>query len=99
MRMHSNKPPVGQVPNWIVQNNRQISGMDTQEKVVENKKTGSPDKVDNLDNNRKHTDIIVLAGQLLKVRQARVQAIKESVAAGTYVVYPCKVAEKMLKWM
>jgi len=99
MRIHSNKPPVGQAQNWTAQNNRRISGMDTQEQVVEDKRGGSTDKVDNLDNCRERTDIMVSASQLLEVREARVQAIKESVAAGTYIVYPCKVAEKMLKWI
>ena len=99
MRIHSNKPPVGQAPSWTAQNNRRISGMGTQEKVVEDKKGGSTDKVDNLDNSRERTDIMVSTSQLLEVREARVQAIKESVMAGTYIVYPYKVAEKMLKWI
>ena len=99
MRVHSNKPPVGQAPNWTAQNNRRISGMDTQEKDVEDKKGGSTDKVDNLDNSRERTDIMVSASQLLEVREARVQAIKESVTAGTYIIYPYKIAEKMLKWI
>ena len=99
MRVHSNKPPVGQAPNWTAQNNRRISGMDTQEKDVEDKKGGSTDKVDNLDNSGERTDIMVSASQLLEVREARVQAIKESVTAGTYIIYPYKIAEKMLKWI
>jgi anti-sigma28 factor (negative regulator of flagellin synthesis) len=73
--------------------------MDEQEKVVEDKKGGSTDKVDNLDNSRERTDIMVSTSQLFEVREAKVQAIKEAVTAGTYIVYPCKVAEKMLKWI
>jgi flagellar biosynthesis anti-sigma factor FlgM len=99
MRVHSNKPPVGQAPNWTAQNNRRISGMDTQVKVVEDKKGSSTDKVENFDNSRERTDIMVSASQLLEVREARVQAIKESVTAGTYIIYPYKIAEKMLKWI
>ena len=99
MRIHSNKPPVRQAPSWTAQNNRRISGMDEQEKVVEDKKGGSTDKIDNLDNSRERTDIMVSTSQLPEVRGARVQAIKESVTAGTYIVYPYKVAEKMLKWI
>ena len=99
MRIHSNKPPVRQAPSWTAQNNRRISGMDEQEKVVEDKKGGSPDKIDNLDNNRERTDIMVSTSQLPEAREARVQAIKESVTAGMYIVYPYKVAEKMLKWI
>ena len=99
MRIHSNKPPVRQTRSWTAQNNRRISGMDEQEKVVEDKKGGSIDKVDNLDNSRERTDIMVLTSQLVEVREARVQAIKESVTAGTYIVYPYKIAEKMLKWI
>ena len=99
MRIHSNKPPVRQAPSWTAQNNRRISGMDEQKKVVEDKKGGSTDKVDNLDNSREFTDIMVSTSQLLEVRDAKVQAIKESVIAGTYIVYPLKIAEKMLKWI
>ena len=73
--------------------------MDEQKKVVEDKKGGSTDKVDNLDNSREFTDIMVSTSQLLEVRDAKVQAIKESVIAGTYIVYPLKIAEKMLKWI
>lgn len=99
MRIHSNKPPVRQAPSWTAQNNRRISGMDEQKTVVEDKKGGSTDKVDNLDNSREFTDIMVSTSQLLEVREAKVQAIKESVIAGTYIVYPFKIAEKMLKWI
>lgn len=99
MRVHSNKPPVGQAPNWTAQNNRRFSGMDTQVKVIEDKKGSSTDKVENFDNSRERTDIMVSASQLLEVREARVQAIKESVTAGTYIIYPYKIAEKMLKWI
>jgi len=98
MRIHSNKPPVGQATNWTAQNNPGISGMDSQEKVVENKKGGSTDRVDNL-GDRERTDIMEAVSQVIEVREARVQAIKESIIAGTYVVYPCRVAEKMLKWI
>jgi anti-sigma28 factor (negative regulator of flagellin synthesis) len=99
MRVHSNKPPVGQAPNWTAQNNRRIPGMDTQVKVVEDKNGSSTDKVENFDNSRERTDIMVSASQLLESREARVQAIKESVTAGTYIIYPYKIAEKMLKWI
>lgn len=99
MRIHSNKPPVRQAPSWTAQNNRRISGMDEQKKVVEDKKGGSTDKVDNSANSREFTDIMVSTSQLLEVREAKVQAIKESVIAGTYIVYPFKIAEKMLKWI
>ena len=97
MRIHSNKAPIGQTPSWTAQNNRRISGMVTQEKVDDDKKNGSTDKVDNLDISRERTDIMVSTSQLLQVREARVQAIKESIKAGTYIVYPFKIAEKMLK--
>jgi anti-sigma28 factor (negative regulator of flagellin synthesis) len=73
--------------------------MDTQVKVIEDKKGSSTDKVENFDNSRERTDIMVSASQLLEVREARVQAIKESVTAGTYIIYPYKIAEKMLKWI
>jgi flagellar biosynthesis anti-sigma factor FlgM len=96
MRIHSNKPPAGQAPSWTAQNNRRISGMGTQEK---DKKSSSTDKVDNLEISRERTDIMVSTNQLLEVREARLQAIKESITAGTYIVYPCKIAEKMLKWI
>jgi anti-sigma28 factor (negative regulator of flagellin synthesis) len=99
MRVHFNKPLVGRAPNWTTQDNKRISGMDTQEKVIENKKDSSIDKIDNFDNSKERTDIMVSASQLLDVREARVQAIKESVTAGTYVIYPYKIAEKMLKWI
>jgi len=99
MRVHFNKPLVGQSPNWTAQDNQRISGMDPQKKVVEDDKDSSTDKVDNFDNSRERTDIMVSASQLLEVREARVQAIKESVTAGTYIVYPFKIAEKMLKWI
>lgn len=99
MRIHSNKPPVGQAPSWTAQNNQRISGISIQEKVDEDKKSGSTDKVDNLDISRERTDIMVSTSQLLEVREARIQAIKESIAAGTYIIYPCKIAEKMLKWI
>jgi anti-sigma28 factor (negative regulator of flagellin synthesis) len=99
MRVHSNKPPVGQAPNWTAQKDRRISGMDTQENIVEDKKGSSTDKVDNVDNSRERTDIMVSASQLLEDREARVQSIKESVSAGTYIIYPYKIAEKMLKWI
>jgi flagellar biosynthesis anti-sigma factor FlgM len=99
MRIHSNQPPVGQAPSWTAQNNRRISCMGTQEKVDDDKKSGSTDKVDNLDISRERTDIMVSTNQLLEVREAKVQAIKESIRAGTYIVYPYKIAEKMLKWI
>jgi anti-sigma28 factor (negative regulator of flagellin synthesis) len=99
MRIHSNKPLVGPLTNWAAQNNPCSSGMDTQEKVIEAKKSGSTDIVDYLGNSRERTDIMESASQLLEVREARVQAIKESVTAGTYIIYPTKIAEKMLKWM
>jgi len=99
MRVHSNKSPIGQAPNWIAQNNQRIIGLDTQENLVEDKKGGSNDKVDHLGKSRERTDIMVSASQLLEVREARVQAIKASVTAGTYIIYPYKIAEKMLKWI
>ncbi len=99
MRVHSNKPLVGRAPSWTAQNNRRISCMDTREKVVKDQKGSSTDKVENFDNSRERTDIMVSASQLLEVREARVQAIKESVTAGTYIIYPYKIAEKMLKWI
>jgi len=98
MRIHSNKPPIGQALNWTAQNDRQISGMDTQEKFIENNIIGSQN-VDNPDSSRVRADVMVSAGQLLNIREAKVQAIKKSVAAGTYVIYPYKIAEKMLKWI
>jgi anti-sigma28 factor (negative regulator of flagellin synthesis) len=73
--------------------------MDTQKKVTDDKKDDSTDKVDNLGNSREPNNIVESASRLLEVREARVQAIKESVIAGTYIVYPFKVAEKMLKWI
>jgi len=99
MRVHFNKPLVGRAPNWTAQDNQRISGMDLQEEVVEDKKDSLTDNVDNFDNSRERTDIMVSASQLLEVREARVQAIKESVTAGTYIIYPYKIAEKMLKWI
>lgn len=99
MKIHSNKPPIGQTPSWTAQNKRRIFGMVTQENVDDDKKRDSTDKVDNLDISRERTDIMVSTSQLLQVREARVQAIKESIKAGTYIVYPSKIAEKMLKWI
>jgi negative regulator of flagellin synthesis FlgM len=71
--------------------------MDTQEKAVETKKTGTADKVDISGKSRKITDIMAAINQLPDVRDARVQEIKQSVEAGTYTVDPRKIAEKMIK--
>lgn len=99
MRIHSNQPPVGQAPSWTDKNNRRISCMGTHERVDDEKKSVSTDKVDNFDISRERTDIMVSTNQLLEIREAKIQAIKESITAGTYIVYPYKIAEKMLKWI
>ena len=99
MTIHSNKPPLGQVANWTAQSNQRISCIETGEKLVDDNKIDMADNVENPDDGRVHTDILLSAGQLLEAREARVQAIKKSIAAGTYIIYPYKIAGKILKWM
>lgn len=72
-------------------------GTETKEKAGEIKGANQADKVDISAKSKEIADIMSAVNQLPDVREKKVQAIKQSVEAGTYTIDPGKVAEKILK--
>jgi negative regulator of flagellin synthesis FlgM len=100
MNINSNKPPESQGPNRSAQNAQNVQ----KQAVVEQKQKAAPattastsDRVDISGKSKEVADIMSAVNQLPEVRNEKVQAIKESVEAGTYTVDPSKVAESILK--
>ena len=97
MKIHTNKSIVGQAPYCALQDNRWISGMDTQEKAVEAKKTNTAGELDISGKSKKIASIAASINRLPDVRDARIQEIKQSIEAGMYTIDPRKIVEKMIR--
>ncbi len=96
MRIHSNKPPVGQAPQCAIQDGRRVSAMDKQEKTVESNKYNRAGNVEISGKSREIANIMAAINRLPDVRDARVQEIQQSIQAGMYSIDPRKIAEKMI---
>jgi negative regulator of flagellin synthesis FlgM len=90
MKIHSNKPPESQGPHG--------SDQDVQIPAAGDQK-GRADLEDISGRSREIAGIMRAINQLPEVRDAKVRKIKMSVDAGTYIVDPRKVAEKMMKYL
>jgi len=99
MKLYSNKPPENQGPNRSARNVQKPAAADQMDPAGPMKKTGIADRVDISGWSKEIADIMTAVNRLPDVREARVQAIKKCVDAGTYTVDPRKVAEKMLKYL
>jgi len=100
MNINSNKPPESQGPNRSVQNTQNLQKSSTSEqteKTAPAKNVSSADRVDISGRSKEIADIMSAINQLPDVRNDKVQAIKQSVDAGTYSVDASKVASAILK--
>ena len=97
MKIHSNKPPENQGPNRSVQNIQKAPSTEARDvKASQANKAGPADKVDISGKSKEIADLMAAVNQVPDVRDVKVQAIKQSVEAGTYTVDPRKIAEKMI---
>jgi len=100
MNINFNKPPDSQGPNRSAQNTQNLQKSSTSEqteKAAPAKNVGSADRVDISGRSKDIADIMSAVNQLPDVRNDKVQAIKQSVDAGTYSVDASKVASAILK--
>jgi len=98
MRIYSNRPPVGQAPYCAIQDDRRVSGLNTQEKVVEARKTAMADIfVDVSGKSNKLSNIMATIDRLPDLRDSKVHEIKQRSETGMYTIDPLKIVEKMLR--
>jgi flagellar biosynthesis anti-sigma factor FlgM len=95
MRIHLNKPPVGQALYYAIQNDC-VSGMKTQKNADEADKTDTA-KVDVSDKSKEIATIMAKINHLSDVRECRIEEIKQSIEAGMYTIDPRRIAEKMIR--
>jgi negative regulator of flagellin synthesis FlgM len=100
MNINSSKPPESQGPDRSAQNTQNLQKSTTaeqKEKTAPAKNAGSADRVDISGRSKEIADIMAAVNQLPDVRNDKVQAIKQSVDAGTYSVDAGKVASSIIK--
>ena len=73
---------------------QKVSRTEVKDKVPEQEKTGSTDKVDI---SQKAKELLAAINQLPEIREDKVRAVNEAIEAGKYNVNPMKLAEKILK--
>jgi len=100
MNINSNKPPeshgLGRSAQ-SAQNVQKSTAGDQKDRAATVTNSGSPDRVEISGQGKGIADIMTAINQLPDVRDNKVQAIKQSIAAGTYTVDPSKVALAIIK--
>ncbi len=99
MNINSSKPPEGQGPSCSAQNARNVQqsqAAEQKDNAAPTQQTGSADRVDISGTSKEIADIMSAVNQLPDVRNDKVQAIKQSIDAGTYSVDAGKVASSII---
>jgi negative regulator of flagellin synthesis FlgM len=97
MKIGPHKLPGNQGVSRSPQDTQKSPGMETKEKAGEIKESSPAEEVDISEKSENIADIMSAVNQLPDIREKKIQAIKQSVEAGTYTIDPGKVAEKILK--
>lgn len=99
MNINSNKSPESQGPTLSAQNAQNVqksTATGQKEKAAPAINAGSADRVNISGQGKEIADIMIAINQLPDIRDNKVQAIKQSVVAGTYSVDPSKAASAIL---
>jgi negative regulator of flagellin synthesis FlgM len=98
MKIYGSQPPDGQEISRVSQNiAKNIGNSESKDKIVPAPPQVQKDKVEISSTGKEVADLMATINQMPGVREDKIKAVQDTLAAGTYTIDPRKIAEKILQ--